>query len=120
MTIRHEEILGRISRYGQNFKIAQSLRDTIEKGHLFCNKFGKPYIKEDGTYSGTNSIWDRAMKAALTDKAISKRFTENDLRGKAGSDTGSIDKAQKLLRHTTPQTTKANYFSGAELIDSRK
>lgn len=38
-----------------------------------------------------------------------QRFTEHDLRAKAGSDAESDEAATKLLDHTSPATAKRHY-----------
>ena len=52
---------------------------------LFCNKFGKSYIDEEtGEASGWDSIWGRFMDRLLAETKVKERFTEHDLRAKAG------------------------------------
>lgn len=73
---------------------------------LFCNKRGEGYFDEDrGTCSGFDSLWRRFMDRVMKETKVKVRFTEHDLRAKAGSDAESIEKARKLLQHATAQTT---------------
>lgn len=73
---------------------------------LFCTRKGQPYIKPDGTTSGFDSIWQRTMAKALADTKLTERFTEHDLRAKAGSDMETDAEAQRLLDHTNPGQTR--------------
>lgn len=73
---------------------------------LFCTRRGQPYIKPDGTTSGFDSIWQRAMGKALAETKLTERFTEHDLRAKAGSDMETDAEAQRLLDHTNPGQTR--------------
>lgn len=73
---------------------------------LFCTRRGQPYIKPDGTTSGFDSIWQRAMAKALAETDLVERFTEHDLRAKAGSDMATDAEAQRLMDHTSPGQTR--------------
>ncbi|NPU91446.1 MAG: integrase [Gammaproteobacteria bacterium] len=73
---------------------------------LFCTRRGQPYIKADGTTSGFDSIWQRTMVAALEKTKLTERFTEHDLRAKAGSDMETDQEAQRLLDHTNASQTR--------------
>jgi integrase len=81
--------------------------------YLFCTTKGKdrgrPYIKEDGTTSGFDSIWQRVMKKALKETKLVERFTEHDLRAKVASDAATDEEAQRQLDHTNVSTTRAVY-----------
>lgn len=72
---------------------------------LFCTRKGQPYIKPDGTTSGFDSIWQRAMRKALTETKLQERFTEHDLRAKVGSDAETDEEAQRQLDHTNRNQT---------------
>lgn len=87
----------------------------IGSTHLFVNRMGKPYIRDDGLTSGFDSIWQRAMKKWVA--AGNERFTEHDIRGKAGSDATSDGRAQELLRHKSTQTTRKHYRRKADIIE---
>ncbi|WOJ97971.1 tyrosine-type recombinase/integrase [Congregibacter brevis] len=76
--------------------------------YLFCNRFGSPYIKLNGTTSGFDSIWQRAMVNALAKTELRDRFTEHDLRAKVASDT-SAQHAKELMGHSNQGTTDRVY-----------
>ena len=58
---------------------------------LFCTKHGEGYFNEDtGQATGWDSMWQRFMTRLLKDTKIKERFTEHDLRRKAGSDEDSL------------------------------
>ena len=83
--------------------------------YLFATRTGQPYIKEDGTTSGFDSIWQRAMKKALKETKLEVSFTEHDLRAKAASDEETDEEAQRLLDHSNPQMTRRTYRRKAVL-----
>jgi hypothetical protein len=76
--------------------------------HLFFGKGFVPYIKEDGTTSGFDTMWQRYMRKAIKNETITERFTEHDLRAKAVEDE-TLDVASRLLRHTSTQVTAKHY-----------
>jgi integrase len=80
-----------------------SHRERVSALHLWHTREGQPYLKEDGTTSGFDSIWQRYMRAWV--EKGGERFTFHDLRAKRASDL-SADQAQVLLRHTSGQMTK--------------
>lgn len=88
---------------------AKDLRRRLNSPYLFCTRDGEPYIKENGTTSGFDSIWQRAIVKALEKEVIKERFTEHDLRAKTGSDVATVEHAQVLLDHTTPAMTNRVY-----------
>jgi integrase len=87
----------------------KNLHRPIQSNHLFCTRNGESYLKDDDTTSGFDSIWQRAMKKALDLEVIKERFTEHDLRAKAGSDVETLQHAQVLLDHTTQAMTDRVY-----------
>jgi integrase len=92
-----------------------NLKRPISSMFLFATRDGQPYIKQDGSTSGFDSIWQRYMRKALVDEVISERFTEHDLRTKRASEM-SLEAAQRLLRHTNPDTTRRYYRVLDEVI----
>jgi len=82
---------------------------------LFYNRNFTPYIKEDGTTSGFDSIWQRYMRKAVSDGVLQEPFTEHDLRAKA-VEGASLEVASRLLRHTSIQVTQKHYRRGVETI----
>ena len=75
---------------------------------LFHTRQGQPYIKENGTANGFDSIWQRFMAKALDITKLKNRFTEHDLRAKVASDI-KLEHAQLLLGHTSSATTERIY-----------
>lgn len=84
---------------------------------LFCNKRGEGYIDEEtGESHGFDSMWQRFMDRVLAETKVTKRFTEHDLRAKAGSDAESLEKARALLQHADPMTTQRIYRRRPERV----
>ena len=75
---------------------------------LFCTRRGDCYVKENGTANAFDSLWQRFMKRAIDKTALVEKYQEKDLRKKTASDM-PLAAAQKLLGHTTPNTTKRHY-----------
>ena len=79
-----------------------NLPGYTRSSYLFHTRDDEPYIKADGTTSGFDSIWQRHMVKAIKEGKVSTRFTEHDLR-KIRASTLTLEQAQHLLRHTTPE-----------------
>jgi integrase len=60
--------------------VRQFRRQRVGSVYLFATRDGQPYLKEDGTTSGFDSIWQRTMQKALEATRRKERFTEHDLR----------------------------------------
>lgn len=85
---------------------------------LFCNRMGQPYFNDkEGTTSGFDSIWQRFMKRILEETKITERFTEHDIRAKAGSDATDVEEARKLLGHETVAMTNRAYRRAPEVVE---
>jgi integrase len=84
---------------------------------LFCTRDGKPYIDEQGTTSGFDSVWQRFMKKALAETNLEERFTEHDLRAKVASDSKDSEQARKRMGHTSSAVTERVYRRKAERAD---
>jgi len=84
------------------------LRKKIVSTWLFHTNRGQPYIKDDATANGFDSIWQRFMKKALEKSDLKERFTEHDLRAKVASDTES-EHARILLGHANIEITNRVY-----------
>ena len=80
---------------------ARGLRGKVAGLYLFCNRRGQPY-----TGNGIRTIWQKAMRKAMTQGALAERFTEHDIRAKAATDADAagID-ARRLLAHENQATT---------------
>jgi integrase len=70
---------------------------------------GQSYLKENGTTSGFDSIWQRTMAKALKETKLVERFTDHDLRVIVGSDEKTDEDAQAQLDHANIQTTRKVY-----------
>jgi hypothetical protein len=77
--------------------------------YLFCNRWGQPYIKSDGTMNGFQSIWQRWMRKALSETALEEKFKERWLRTKVGSDSASLQEAADRLAHSNTETARRRY-----------
>lgn len=78
-------------------------RDT---GLLFCTRTGDPYVDDGGNTSGFDSIWQRRMVRFAA--AGCDRFTEHDLRSKAGDDAEEAgQRGHRLLGNTEAQFRRA-------------
>lgn len=88
-------------------------REKVAAMHLFHTRDGKPYLAEDGTTSGFDSIWQRFMRK--WGEAGNERFTLHDIRAKRASDL-DLQQAQLLLRHTTANMTQKTYRRKAEVV----
>lgn len=94
---------------------AKRMRPVLSS-HLFCNRRGECYMKENGTANGWDSMWGRFMDRLLTETKIEKRFTEHDMRAKCGSDLDTLAHAQQLLAHADSRTTKKIYRRKPERV----
>lgn len=84
---------------------------------LFCTREGKGYLDEaTGSTSGFNSMWQHFMARVLAETKVTKRFTEHDLRAKAGSDAATLERARALLQHADAKTTQAIYRRKPERV----
>lgn len=92
---------------------------------LFCTRRGEPYFDETtGEASGWHSNWQRFMDRVVgnekhkivAETSIKERFTEHDIRAKAGSDAESKERAQELLTHDSVATTMRAYRRKAEKV----
>lgn len=84
---------------------------------LFCTRKGKPYITEDAKTRAFDSLWQRFMRGMVKAKVLKQGFHEHDLRAKAGTDVGSIERAQKLLQHADQRTTNTIYRRKPEIVE---
>lgn len=95
---------------------AQAVRPKISP-YLFCNQKGEGYYDEaTGRADGWDSIWGRFMDRVLRETKVRERFTDHDLRAKAGSDAETLEDARKLLSHASEATTKKIYRRKGEQV----
>lgn len=104
---------------GTIYEWTQDLRDAVELAkatrpalspYLFCTRKGTCYYNEEnGRADGWKNMWARFMDKLLEQTKVTERFTEHDLRAKAGSDAATLDQAQALLAHADPATTERIY-----------
>lgn len=94
-----------------------ALHGRVTTLHLFCTRRGKPYIDDDGTTSGFDSIWQRYMVKVMALGV--ERFTEHDLRAKVASDADA-DHAQELMDHANPEITDKVYRRKAKVVQPAK
>lgn len=87
---------------------------------LFCTKHGDCYVKNDGTASSWDSMWQRFMNRVLAETKVKERFTEHDLRVKCGSDAETLAHAQQLLAHADSATTQRIYRRRPEHVKPLK
>ena len=87
---------------------AKSISKKIGSMWLFHTNKGQPYIKEDKSTSGLNSIWKRWQEKASKETDLVSKFTESGLRAKTASDT-TEQHATDLLDHSNPSITKKHY-----------
>jgi len=107
------------------------LRDAIERVKaarpvdnsqwLFCNRFGQSYVNEQtGKYDSWSSVWQAFMERVMKESKVTERFTEHDLRAKAGSDVESDERVHELLEHSNVGITRRVYRRKARLIRPAK
>jgi integrase len=87
---------------------------------LFCTKTGDCYVKDDGSASSWDSMWQRFMDRVLAETEVKERFTEHDLRAKCASDAETLAHAQQLLAHADSATTKRIYRRRPERVKPLK
>jgi integrase len=100
------------------FEWTESLRESVNRVlkirkkvlsvWLFHTNRGQPYLKEDGTANGFDSLWQRFMAKAIQQTSLVCRFTEHDLRAKVASDL-ELTHATKLLGHSSSAVTDRIY-----------
>ena len=88
---------------------AISVRPVDDTDLVFCTRKGTSYATKNRKNSGFKSLWQRSMRKALDKTKLEKKFSEKDLRTKTASDMDSTEDAQKLLGHTSPETTQRHY-----------
>lgn len=92
----------------ESVNYARSISKKIHSMWLFHTNVGQPYIKEDRTTYGFNSIWKRWQTKAIKETDLISKFVESDLRAKTASDT-TEQHATDLLDHSDSGVTKRHY-----------
>lgn len=101
----------------QAVAMARAARPIDITPYLFCTKHGRSYVDEEtGRAEGWASIWQRFMKRVLKETKVELRFTEHDLRAKAGSDAESLEHARALLSHADSRLTQKVYRRKPERV----
>lgn len=96
---------------------AKAVRPVHISPFLFCNAQGKGYVNEArGTTKAFDSQWSNYMTRVLKETAVTERFTEHDLRAKAGSDAKNLEAARALLAHADQATTQRIYRRKPERV----
>jgi integrase len=83
---------------------------------LFCNRYGRPLIRDDNVTNSFDSQWGRFMNRCLRETHLEKRFAERDLRAKVATDAESLERAQALLGHADARLTKRVYIRRPQLV----
>ena len=83
---------------------------------LFCNRRGEPYQREDGRANGFDSIWQRFMARLLAETKTVDRWVERDLRAKAGTDAGDLERARRVLALADSRTALRWYRRKPEKV----
>lgn len=86
-------------------RAAKALSPDIPREFVLRTGSGGPY-----TSDGFSAIWQRLMVKYVGRGGV--RFTFHDLRAKAASDMETLEGAQALLGHHSPETTKGIYRRG--------
>lgn len=86
-------------------RAAKALSPDIPRDFVLRTSDGGPY-----SAGGFSAIWQRLMQRYVA--AGGTRFTFHDLRAKAATDKDSLEEAQALLGHRSPETTKGIYRRG--------
>ncbi len=89
--------------------LAISVRPVKDSNLFFCTRAGKSYATPNGKNSSFKSLWKRSMAKAIKDTELENKFSEKDIRTKTASDMDSVEEAQRLLGHTSPDTTRRHY-----------
>lgn len=86
-------------------------RARVESEYLLHTRTGGKY-----TLHGWCSIFFRLMKKAVEEGVLAERFTDHDIRAKAGSDHKSLEEASKFLAHLNVKVTADHYRRRIERI----
>lgn len=109
-----------VSKTGQEqrFEITQALQDAIDLAlstqrvpgfFLLTNADGGCYVGADDRSASFDRAWRQSMTRAIELTQLEHSFTRHDLRAKVGSDADQLARAQELLGHSSPDTTRKHY-----------
>lgn len=109
------------------FKWTEELRAAVDQAKearpvnispwLFCNRRGLGYLNEEtGEATGWDSMWHRFMARVMAETEVMERFTEHDIRAKAGSDAETDERASELLTHSSVAITRRVYRRKERII----
>jgi integrase len=102
-------------------KLALEARPVDISPWLFCNESGQCYYNPNtGLAPGWRSMWTRFMDRVIDETKVTERFTDKDLRAKAGSEAKSLELAQKLLGHSSSAITGRVYRRKPEVVEPTK
>lgn len=97
--------------------IALAVRPVDISPFLFCKRDGGGYFNEEtGRCDGWNSSWHRFMDRLLKETDLKERFTDHDIRAKAGSDADDDEHARKLMSHSSVKMTRRVYRRRPEKV----
>lgn len=100
------------------FQMTEALRAAIQEArackptsslYLLPNRRGASYVQPSGITPTWDKSWRRSMAKAIEETDLEEAFTRHDLRAKVGSDADTEQRAQELLDHTSPSTTRQHY-----------
>lgn len=100
------------------FEMTPALRAAIQEArackptpslYLLPNRRGASYVQPSGVTPTWDKSWRRSMARAIEETDLEEPFTRHDLRAKVGSDAEDERRAQELLDHSSPSTTREHY-----------
>ena len=94
---------------------AKSVRPVHISPFLFCNRRGECYVDANGRTGAFDLVWKNFMDRVKAESGI-EHFTEHDLRAKVASDAESLDRAQEVLTHSSPEITAKVYRRAATKV----
>ncbi len=99
---------------------AQEARPVDLSPWLFCDARGGCYMRDDGTAPAFKTRWQRFVRQVMDETKITERFQESDIRARSAADAGSLENAQALLGHASPETTRRIYLRAPQRVKPTK